>query len=167
MRDKNVLDNILLKYKAQPVGCGYIDIIVKRVFIDQFVMDVISEGFNINAIGLWEHCKTLDTITQLNGMGGPTSIFFDGWFAEIGLLDWYRLSLNGNIMEKIKTVIELIDNIKIDGHITFKNTEILTPSFNIDVPDNWHNAFVDENGYWKENDYYKNKIANGERPYIA
>ena len=139
MVNKNVLDSVLLKYKAQPVGWGYRDIIVKKEFVENFIKEILSEGFNIDAIGWWEYCKTMDTKNQ-SGMGGPKSIFFDGWFSEIGFVGGFacRLTLSGNVTEKYKMVMEHILSMKLGG-LTFDNSEILVPSFDIDVPDDWRN----------------------------
>jgi hypothetical protein len=35
--------------------------------------------------------------------------------------------------------MEHIKGIKLYENITYENTDILTPSFNIDVPNDWHN----------------------------
>jgi len=165
MRNKNVLDSIISKYKAQPIGSGYKDIIVKREYMKNFIMDILYEEFNIYAIGWFEYCKTLDTENQL-GMGGSLSIFYEGWFSEICFTDDFpfRINLTGNITEKYNTVMDHIKSINFHGN-TFENTEILIPAFYLDVPDDWYNIYVDENGYLNSEYHRENK--NGVRPYFA
>lgn len=51
---KELLDSILIKHKAQPVGSGYIDIIVHRNNYKKFIDDIISEGFSITYVTWWE-----------------------------------------------------------------------------------------------------------------
>jgi hypothetical protein len=140
MQDKNNVESILLKYKTQPVGWRYREFIVKRELVEDFVMEILTEGFYISQIGWWEYCKTLDTKNQL-GLSGPKSIYYDGWFSEICFTDDFphKINLTGNIMEKNKIIMDHIKNIKLFENITFENTETLTPSFIIDVPADWHN----------------------------
>jgi hypothetical protein len=141
MRDQITLNNILKNNKAQPGGWGYGDIIVKKEFVENFIKEIIFEDFNIIYIGWWEYCSTMDTKNKI-GMGGPKSIYFDGWFSEICLNFVYEsndhINITGNKIEKINKIMEHIRNIKFEG-ITFENSEILMPSFDLDVPDDWHN----------------------------
>ncbi|MDR2510925.1 MAG: hypothetical protein LBC89_00350 [Bacteroidales bacterium] len=97
------MDNILRNNKAQPVGWGYVDIIVTREFVENFIKEILFAGFNITAVGWWEYCKTIDT-KNLIGMGGPKSIFYDGWFSEICFNDDfpYKINLTGKPIEKYK-----------------------------------------------------------------
>ena len=146
MRSKMILDKILEKYKAQPVGCGYIDIIVKREYIENFVKEIISEKFNITHIGWWEYCPTMDTKNKL-GMGGTSSIFFDGWFSEIGFVEeawnvYCKINFIGSENEKIKKILNHIKNFNIgegENFISFEKTDALAPSFWLDVPEDWCN----------------------------
>jgi hypothetical protein len=54
--DKKILDDILQKHKAQPVGHSYIDIIVSRDNYRDFVSDLVTNGFKIESISWWELC---------------------------------------------------------------------------------------------------------------
>ena len=146
MRDKNIFDSILLKYKAQPLGFRNREYIVKREFIEDFVMDILTEGFDIIATCWWEYCKTLDSKNQLGmdqsmEMGGLKSIYYDGWFSEIIFTDDYpcKVNLIGKPKDKSKIVMDHIKDIRINESVTFENTETLTPSFIIDVPNDWYN----------------------------
>jgi hypothetical protein len=79
--DKERLDTILELHKAQPVGHGYIDIIVSRENYGLFISDLIKNGFIIESISWWEWCQ--DGKECNYGLGGPQSIYYDGWFAEL------------------------------------------------------------------------------------
>jgi len=81
---KQQLDYLVLKHKGQPVGDGYIDIIVSRDNYAAFVEDLTTNKFAIVAVSWWCHC-TPENKTRFgcpHGYGGPKSIYFDGWFSE-------------------------------------------------------------------------------------
>jgi hypothetical protein len=137
MRNKRILDDILQRNKAQPVGQGYIDIIVKREYVENFVKEILSAGFYIKAANLWEYCKTIDTKSQL-GMSGPRSKFFDGWFAEVANNGSHFVEFKRG-EQSYRQIIKRAGTKKLYGNITYKNTETLTLSFDIDVPENWSN----------------------------
>ncbi|GBF52157.1 hypothetical protein LPTSP4_36960 [Leptospira ryugenii] len=140
------LEEILRKYKAQPVGNGYIDVIVNRDYYKDFIAESIFNDFEINAISWWEYTKEISD--RKFGMGGPKSWFFDGWFAEICTKDSYE---EFNIMEytsrkeRIDTILEKIHS-KVfkyfDGNISFLKNEELIPAFWFNVPDSWINQYI-------------------------
>ncbi|GHV09001.1 hypothetical protein FACS189485_21120 [Spirochaetia bacterium] len=140
MRNKNKLDKILIENKAQPVGWGYIDVIVKREYMENFLREILNEGFEIMNISFWEYCSTME-IKNTIGMGGPVSKFFDGWFSEIGR--GYDVDIrNETIENKYKILMKMIKEFKcsnFDGDFSFENNETIMPSFDIDVPHEWHN----------------------------
>jgi sulfur carrier protein ThiS len=126
------LNEIILKCKAQPVGNGYIDIIVSRIYYKQFITEIIESGFIIEAISWWEFSDTINKSKY--GMGGPKSRYYDGWFSEIPVsLDEITIQEN----EKIQAVIE---NKKIQFQnetIAFDKNRSIVPGFWIQVPDEW------------------------------
>jgi hypothetical protein len=71
--DKNTLDDILEKQKAQPVGHCYIDIIVSRDNYKVFVSALVTNDFEIKSISWWEWCAARKE--NEHGLGGPESIF--------------------------------------------------------------------------------------------
>lgn len=77
------LDKILVKYKAQPVGDGYIDIIVSRENYNDFILELYQNNFNITDISWWEWC--FENEISKYGMGGVRSNFYDGWFSELSV----------------------------------------------------------------------------------
>ena len=141
--DKIKLDKIIEKYKAQPVGHGYIDIIVSRDNYSEFVEEIVQNGYNIESVSWWEHC--LNNKEPEYGLGGPESTFYDGWFAEIPTnIDDIQLSDNCNENEKIDTIINLIKTKTIsfvDKKITFQESQWMTPAIWIEVPDEWRNKY--------------------------
>lgn len=140
--DKEKLDKILNDYKVQPVGNGYIDLIVSRDLCKQFIQELIENGFVIKSVSWWEWCANKDDCKY--GFGGPKSKFYRGWFAELPI-DVDDIELSDLTTEKaIENVINLIDSKSIqypDEIISFNESNWLTPAIWLDVPDNWINKF--------------------------
>lgn len=139
--NKKLLDSILKENKAEPVGWGYIDVIVSRENYKQFVTDLIQNDFKIEAIGWWEWCPKDNVNTY--GMGGPKSKFYDGWFAEMGIdLDRIKTQEGISKEETTKIIIDTIESKTFDypsKKIKFKEDEWLTPALWIQVPKDWRN----------------------------
>jgi hypothetical protein len=76
--NKIKLDEIIEKHKAQPVGHGYIDIIVIRDNYKDFISDLVNNGFTIESISWWEWCS--EGNKNEFGLGGPKSHYYNGWF---------------------------------------------------------------------------------------
>ncbi len=134
MVTKAELDNILAQYKAQPVGDGYIDIIVKRENVRQLIQKLLLDDIQITCITWWEFVES-NAKSKRFGMGGPKSKYYDGRFSEIGLGDD---EIHATESEKI---IEIIENKEIEFHdrkIHFKQEESLTPALWINVPNDWN-----------------------------
>ncbi len=139
---KAVLDNLLFRYKAQPVGSGYIDIIVMRENFEPFAKELIENGFDIDAISWWEY---VDDIGKSNsyGYGGPRSLFYPGWFAET-CTETDEVPNVENPEGKLAVVINIVEN-KVLGEygekiITYKNCSSLTPAFWLRVDEEWKNV---------------------------
>ncbi|HEX2696702.1 MAG TPA: hypothetical protein VHM28_03280 [Anaerolineales bacterium] len=134
MVNKEVLDNILALYKAQPVGNGYIDIIVKRENARQLIENLILNGIRINRITWWEYVDANAKSTN-HGYGGPKSRYYGGWFSEIGFSDD---EIDTNIVEEIMKVIRTKE-IAFHGRekVNYEQEEWLTPALWLDVPDEW------------------------------
>lgn len=134
MINKEELDNILALYKAQPVGSGYIDIIVKRENVRQLIEALIHDGVKINCITWWEYVEP-NTRSKGYGYGGPKSYYYDGWFSEIC---FGEDELNTVAIEDI---MEVIENKEIAFHggekISYKQEQCLTPALCLDVPNEW------------------------------
>ena len=79
--DKQKIDKIIKLNLGQPVGTGYIDIVVRHYFYEEFINQIYDEGARIEYITWWEFCE-LDKNPKV-GMGGPKCIFYKGWYPEI------------------------------------------------------------------------------------
>ena len=62
---KKKLDSIIHKYKCQPVGDGYIDIIVHRKYYKLFLSELTKIGILVNAVSWWQHCPTKSEVRSL------------------------------------------------------------------------------------------------------
>lgn len=136
--NKEKLDSILEEYKAQPVGDGYIDIIISRENYKPFARMLIENGLFIEAISWWEY---MDDPEKLNtyGMGGSRSKFYTGWFAEVG----GNLDKIPESNDALTTIIEIIEN-KVLGeyngkYVSFHNTKSLIPAFWLSIDESWKN----------------------------
>lgn len=133
---QEALDGLLEEFKAQPVGEGYIDIIVSRESYQSLAKALIENGYVIEAISWWEHIVSADQ-PRLYGMGGPRSTYYSGWFAEI-CIDLDELPAVGDMLS---CVIDIVEN-KVLGEgdgklVTFKNTKSLTPAFWLKEDERW------------------------------
>lgn len=138
LMNKENLDYLLSKYKAQPVGSGYIDIIVVRSKYQSFAKELIENGFRICAISWWEY---LDVLGEKNtyGMGGPKSKFYSGSFHEVA----EELDKLPDNPTNLQSVIDTVENKDLGNYlgkqITYKDTVSVTPAFWLDVDKNWKN----------------------------
>lgn len=141
--DKTTLDKILEKHKAQPVGHGYIDIIVSRANYKDFISDLVTNGFKIASISWWEWCT--DKNESDYGLGGPESIYFKGWFSEIPSdIDDLSPLTNTTTENTISEIIRTIEAKTIsfsDETVAFNKSTWLTPAIWLDVPDDWRNKY--------------------------
>ncbi len=141
--DKSTLDNILEKHKAQPVGRGYIDIIVSRDNYKDFIFDLVTSGYKIDSVSWWEWCE--DKNESRYGLGGPESVFYRGWFSEIPVrVDDFSFSADTtkeNIVQEILTKIESKSISFSDETVTFKASNWLTPAIWLNVADDWRNKY--------------------------
>ncbi|SDB13313.1 hypothetical protein [Butyrivibrio sp. INlla16] len=87
---------ILSRLKIQAVGGGKIDLICPPDSVDEFIDLCCAEGTTIEGFTWWCH------VTEGHipcGMGGPKSVYFDGWFSEIPMDDIIRLGDNESYRE--------------------------------------------------------------------
>jgi hypothetical protein len=141
--DKLILDDIFEKHKAQPVGHGYIDIIISRDNYKDFVSELVTEGFKIKSVSWWEWCP--DKKENEYGLGGPDSIFYNGWFSEIPVdVDDFNFSedtTKENIIHEILKRIETKTISFSDETVTFNQSNWLTPAIWLDAPGDWRNKY--------------------------
>jgi hypothetical protein len=134
--NKTRLDGLLEEYKAQPVGDGYIDIIVLRENYRSLAKELIESGFLIEAISWWEYIEDIGTQNSY-GMGGPRSKFYPGWFAET-CTDIDDVPHSNNVFAAVVEIVEGKVLGEYDGEqVSFKKTKSLTPAFWLKVDENW------------------------------
>ncbi len=138
--NKGHLDRILEKHKAQPVGSGYVDIIVWRDNYQNLVQALVENGFEIESISWWEWCEKENECKY--GLGGPKSEYYDGWFAELATeVDDLKLS-DKEPQETIQKILNFIESKTIgfsDEKVWFQKSKWLTPAIWLNVPDDWKN----------------------------
>ena len=128
-----LLNELLLKHKAQTVGNGDIDIIVSRKNYKEFVADILKNEYIITGISWWEFCHANNK--NQYGLGGPKSNYYNGWFSELPIdIDEIKLGTE-NQFEKIVNVIEQKIIHYPNETITFDKSAWLTPAFWLDVPE--------------------------------
>lgn len=91
----------LSELKIQPVGDGLIDLICPVENIETFIDLCDDAEIQIEGFSWWCH------VTEGHepcGMGGPKSVYFDGWFSEIQMDDIIRLADNISYREYFKSV---------------------------------------------------------------
>jgi hypothetical protein len=139
--NKEKLDGLLEIHKAQPVGHGYLDIIVNRGNYKLFVNDLISNGYRIESVSWWEWCP--GEKKNEYGLGGPRSRYYDGWFSELPVpVDDIELTEDDERQtEKILDTIETKSISFRNETVTFKNSDWLTPGIWLDVPEDWRNEY--------------------------
>ncbi len=141
--NKETLDQIIKSFKAQPVGNGYIDIIVLRENYKQFITDLIENGFVIKSISWWELCE--GNKEGNFGLGGPKSHYFDCWFSELSIdVDDIELDEKMTIENQAKFIIDRVEAKTIifqNEIIAFKKISWLTPAIWLDIPNSWRNEY--------------------------
>lgn len=134
--DKCLLDNLLERYRAQPVGTGYIDVIVLRADFQPFVAELVSAGFRITTISWWEYVEAIGRQSKY-GMGGPISRYYPGRFAECGSFD--EVIPNQSLQDLIGEIFRVVDNKDLGDEISCSETKSLTPAVWLDVDKTWKN----------------------------
>jgi hypothetical protein len=148
------LDQLFKKYKVQPVGNGYIDCIVMKDNLAEFIKEITSLGILITNVSWW--CYVNPSNKELtacpHGMGGPTSDYYEGWFSELQneLFEVDQEKVNSILISNDLAAISSLNAALIDGIINMlKNPLRYTPTDYIEgnkcvmpglwllVPDDW------------------------------
>lgn len=85
------MKKILQRLKIQQVGNGMIDLICSPDHIKDFIVECEKNNIIIKGFTWWCHVTKGH---QPCGMGGPESIYFDGWFSEIQMEDIITFETN-------------------------------------------------------------------------
>jgi hypothetical protein len=78
------IERILEKYRAQPVGSGYIDLILNCDDATKLIDELASLNIAVQRLTWWCHC-TPESELKLgcpHGYGGPRNRLGIGWFSE-------------------------------------------------------------------------------------
>jgi hypothetical protein len=121
------LDELIAKYKVQPVGKGYIDCITTFDNVFDFIRELTNLSITVNGLTWWCHCKEGNTGCP-HGMGGPKSKYYDGWFSEINF-----------------PLVQFESNKRVVGYISNPNDDedilkCFVPALWLDVPRDWENG---------------------------
>lgn len=138
--DQIELDKLLLKYKAQPVGCGYIDIIVSRENYENFILELYKHNCKVTHISWWEW--SMENGLSKYGMGGVRSRFYNGWYSELSIsFDEVKIMDKERDLNFINSCIKNKTIVFPNEIITFKYNQWLTPAIWLDVPRDWKNDY--------------------------
>lgn len=81
---QRAIDGLLQKYQVQPVGVGYIDLIVEKKKSLALIHELSSLPVAVQSISWWCH-STVETKAKYgcpHGMGGPQNMYGEGRFSE-------------------------------------------------------------------------------------
>ena len=128
---KNKLDDLLLRYKVQPVGWGYIDCITIKENTSDFVNSLTKLGIGISELTWWCHCAVEGNKSTgcPHGGGGPRSKYFDGYFSEMYQIPIRCFSHNDEVLHFIIS----------EWPANKDYLPCLVPAFWLNVPDDLRN----------------------------
>lgn len=153
---QNKLDELLIKFKVQPVGWGYIDCIILKDLLNDFITEISSLGIIIQFVSWWCYVNPRNKDSGCpHGMGGPISLYYDGWFSELQndmlslneidiqvILDNFErdfiIELNKRISDRIINTLEI--PFKYTPHDYIQGNKCVTPALWLFVPDDWRNC---------------------------
>lgn len=148
------LEIIFVKNKVEPVGKGYIDCIVMKDNLEQFIKEVSDLGVLISSASWWCYVNPNEYSNAgcPHGMGGPNSIYYDGWFSELQN-DFYEADdelINNVLRHYDQKLIYTLNLVALDGirrmlEKPFKYTQkdyirgnrCVNPGLWLLVPDDW------------------------------
>ncbi|MGO4528558.1 hypothetical protein AB4Z30_05705 [Paenibacillus sp. 2TAF8] len=100
---QNNIEDLLEKYRSQPVGSGYIDIITNFDLIENLILELSDIGIAVNGVTWWCLCSE-DNMKQYScphGMGGPKSDYYGGWYSEMGV-DYESFYISQNTYDQLE-----------------------------------------------------------------
>lgn len=146
------LDNLIEQFTGEPVGDGYIDIIIIRERYAEFIHTLTALNLAIECVSWWCHAtdEHKASLGCPHGFGGPMTRF--GWFSEMSF-DFDEIAQEAiNCLENsytpanVKRINEMAAEIirskrtgpYPDGsYLEFQKDCCLTPGFWIYVPSDW------------------------------
>lgn len=139
------LEELIKAYKIEPVGKGYLELIVLPQYITSFIKQLAELGVIICGVSWWCYC-TDESKTELgcpHGLGGPPSRYFDGWFSETDFYyaleedEYERIKLIENSEEVFESNSRILKYILEDFTKDKNYSKCMTPSLCLHLPDGW------------------------------
>ncbi len=147
------LDELLVKYKGQPAGIGYWDIITPRDNYISFIDELTELEIAIESVSWWCHCSPENEKKYgcPHGMGGPLCNYFDGWYSEMPDYDKIIVDakFDSTVLDINSNALFIIKNKKTREYhfpenrgvfsLDFKKDTCFTPGLCLFVPEDWKN----------------------------
>lgn len=145
-RIQNDIELLITKYKVEPVGNGYIDMIINNDLVEEFISELTKSNIIVEGVTWWCHfTKTSEIeIGCPHGMGGPISDYYEGWFSETQIPIYevttdkvIRIDMNtlSNGVKEINS--QVINYIKYDFPKSDEYLKCLVPALWLLVPEDW------------------------------
>ena len=134
MDDKKIrLDELLIKHKVQPVGSGYIDCIVKKENLADFLNDLDEIGIEVTGVGMWRHYTAENSEAHGCPHGGcaPQSRYHEGYFSEM-----YHMKFKNEIDSSADVLNYVFEECLNDEFYS----PCVQPGLWLNVPEDWRNA---------------------------
>lgn len=140
------LENLLEKYKVQPVGDGFTDLILTMDLLESFILDLTTHGFIVQTIAWWCHCTdgNQQNFGCPHGMGGPKSLYYDGWFSEMG----YYQDVPETDLQNIRTPFQVDEIASVNNRMLQLakqdlvqnkiSLDCLVPGIWLYIPEDWY-----------------------------
>jgi len=152
-RFQSAIETLLEKHQAQPVGIGYIDLILKKENALHLISELTNLSVAVYSLTWWCHF-TLETASQLgcpHGYGGPSDKFGEGMFSECVYPDFDVFELPEPIDENslsVEVFVDKCNTLVVDYLQNILPTEkfyspCLYPGLWLRVPDVWKRKY-----YW-------------------
>lgn len=97
---KDSLEKLFASYEVQPVGNGFVDLIVSRSNALGLLDELAKLSIRAESVSWWCLC-TPENQTRLgcpHGMGGPRNRFGSGWFSECVHYPIFDVSQHGEAL---------------------------------------------------------------------
>ncbi|AZN39914.1 hypothetical protein [Paenibacillus albus] len=142
------IENTLEKHQAQPVGSGYIDIISDPMLVESLITELTTIGIAIYGVSWWCFCSDENRERHgcPHGMGGPKSVYREGWYSEMGLeyesfdipLNVYdKFELSSVTVEDVSTLNDSIRNYIQEFSHDKRYDKCFNPALWLHVPREW------------------------------
>lgn len=146
------IEHLLQRHKVQPVGNGYIDCILLKENLDQFINDISALGILISDVSWWCYVDPNQSLGCPHGMGGPKSEYYEGWFSELqndmyevdqgriaSVMESYDMNLISSINKQtINRIHEILKHpFRYTPSEYIEENKCVMPALWLLVPDDW------------------------------